>query len=64
MTETIDQKQEETLPQKIFRLKDLCQKYHNMLTCIHDLTAAEREQIISWKTQNEEELKTLIEKQG
>ena len=44
---------------KAFRLRDLAQQYHNMLTCIHDLKPEERDQITVWKAQTEEELKTL-----
>ena len=42
-----------------FRLKDLAQQYHNMLTCIHDLKESERDQILTWKAQTEDQLKEL-----
>ncbi|WBL42362.1 hypothetical protein PBT90_00060 [Algoriphagus halophytocola] len=49
----------ETPAMHAFRLRDLAQQYHNMLTCIHDLKSEEREQIQAWKTQAENELKSL-----
>lgn len=43
-------------------LEDRAQQYHNMLTCIHDLKQEEREQILTWKTQTEEEIENLKSK--
>ena len=42
-----------------FRLRDLAQKYTNLLICIHDLKPAEREQIETWLSQIEEQIQTL-----
>jgi hypothetical protein len=50
---------DQPLPIRRMILKDRVQQYHNMLTCIHDLSDTEREKLTEWLCQAEEELNAL-----
>lgn len=47
------------LPMQRVILRDRSQKYHNMLTCIHDLSDTEREKLLEWMIQTDELIANL-----